>query len=119
MSSLAKKVSEVPDAYEHSERSTAILLKETGYLEQPQTLTVADVQNALAEDPDLAELWFERGHDQRLSGGWGIDCEGDCYRVQSFSTGQHLIEQDRLHACAQFIVRYVGFIAEVVRRHQH
>jgi len=118
MSSLAKKVSEVPDVFEHSDLSTAVLLKGTGYLERPQSLTVDDVQDALSEDPALAQLWFERGHDQRLAGGWGIDCEGDRYRVQSFSTGQHLIEKDRLHACAQFIVRYVGFIADVVRRHQ-
>jgi hypothetical protein len=27
------------------------------------------------------------------------------------------VERDRLHACAEFIVRYVGFIRDVVMRH--
>jgi hypothetical protein len=115
---LAQRISEVPDIYEHSNRSTAALLEETGYLEAPQALTVGDVEQALEQDPNLAELWLERGMDQRLAGGWGIECVHGQYRIQSYANGRHLLEKDRLHACAEFIVRYVGFIGEVVRRHQ-
>ena len=115
--SLAQRVSEVPDAYEHGNLSTVKLLRDTGYLEKPQSLTVGDVEDALAEDPTLAELWLERGRDQRLAGGWGIECGHGHYRVQSYSSGQYLVERDRLHACAEFIVRYVGFIHDVVKRH--
>jgi hypothetical protein len=116
---LAQRISEVPDIYANSNRSTAAILKETGYLERPQVLTVGDVEEALAQDPNLTELWLERGMDQRLAGGWGIerDHHGQ-YRIQSYASGRHLLEKDRLHACAEFIVRYVGFIGEVVRRHQ-
>jgi hypothetical protein len=114
---LAQRVSEVPDAYEHSNLSTLRLLLDAGYLEEPQSLTVKDVQKALTEDPGLAELWLERGRDQRLAGGWGIEEDRGCYRVQNFSTGQSLLDRDRLRACAEFIVRYVGFIHEVVKRH--
>jgi hypothetical protein len=70
--SLAQRVSEVPDANEHGNLSTARLLADAGYLETPQSLTVGDVEAALEEDPNLAELWLERGRDQRLAGGWGI-----------------------------------------------
>jgi len=115
--SLAQRVSEVPDAYEHGNLSTVKLLAEAGYLQKPQTLTVGDVEEALAEDPNLAELWLERGRDQRLAGGWGIEHDQGRYRVQNYSSGQCLMEQDRLHACAEFIVRYVGFIHDVVTRH--
>ena len=115
--SLAQRVSEIPDAYEHSNLSTSQLLAETGYLDRPQALTVSDVEVALQEDPKLAELWLERGRDQRLAGGWGIEHEHGRYRVQSYSSGQCLVERDRLHACAEFIVRYVGFIHQVLRRH--
>jgi hypothetical protein len=115
--SLAQRVSEVPDAYEHSNLSTVRLLADAGYLDKPQSLTVGDVEEALEEDPNLAELWLERGRDQRLAGGWGIEHDRGRYRVQNFSSGQYLVEQDRLHACAEFIVRYVGFIYEVVRRY--
>jgi hypothetical protein len=115
---LAQRISEVPDIYQHSNCSTATLLKETGYLEEPHALTVGDVEEALEQDPNLAELWLERGMDQRLAGGWGIECVHGQYRVQSYASGGHLLEKDRLHACAEFIVRDVGFIGEVVRRHQ-
>jgi hypothetical protein len=117
--SLAQRVSEVPEAYEHGNLSTVQLLAETGYLEKPLSLTVGDVEEALVEDPNLAELWLERGRDQRLAGGWGIEHDHGRYRVQSYSSGQCLVERDRLHACAEFIVRYVGFIQQVVRRHRH
>lgn len=55
-------------------------------------MTVGDVEEALSEDHNLAELWLERGR------------------------GQHVVERDRLHACAEFIVRYVEFIHDVVKR---
>ena len=38
--SLAQRVSEVPDAYEHGNLSTVQLLAETGFLEKPLSLTV-------------------------------------------------------------------------------
>jgi hypothetical protein len=114
--SLAQRVSEIPDAYEHGNLSTSQLLAQTGYLERPQQLTVTEVQVALEDDPKLAELWLERGRDQRLAGGWGIELEDDHYRVQSYSSGQYLLERNRLHACAEFIVRYVGFIRDSVKR---
>jgi hypothetical protein len=114
--SLAQRVSEVPDAYEHSNCSTKKLLEESGYLERPLSLTVGDVEDALAGDPNLTQLWLERGMDQRLAGGWGIEQARDGYRIQNYSTGQSIVERDRLHACAEFIVRYVGFIHKVVQR---
>jgi len=114
--SLAQRVSEVPDAYEHSNLSTIQLLAQTGYMDRPQSLTVGDVEQALKEDPGLAELWLERGRDQRLAGGWGIEHEGDHYRVQNYASGEHLLEPDRMRACAEFIVRYVGFIQQAMTR---
>jgi hypothetical protein len=114
--SLAQRVSEMPDAYEHGNLSTVELLAETGYLTKPASLTVGDVEDALAEDPNLAELWLERGQDQRLAGGWGIERTLGHYRVQNYASGQYLVETDRLHACAEFIVRYVGVIGAALRR---
>lgn len=115
--SLAQRVSEMPNAYEHGNLSTVQLLADTGYLAKPMSLTVGDVEEALAEDPNLAELWLERGRDQRLAGGWGIEQSLGHYRVKNYSSGQYLVAADRLRACAEFIVRYVGFIHDVVTRH--
>jgi hypothetical protein len=118
-SPLAQRVSEVPDAFEHSNCSTVVLLKEAGYLDQPQSLKVEDVEEVLAQEPALTELWLERAHDQRLTGGWGLECAQGRYRVVCYANGQNVMAEDRQHATAEFIVRYVGFIAEVLRRYSH
>jgi len=113
---LAERISEVPERYEAGNESTASLVSRTGYLDAPAALTVADVEQALARHPELADRWLERGHDQRLIGGWGIECDHDQYRVQSYADGRHLLERKKLHAVAEFVVRYVAFIGDVLRR---
>ncbi len=115
---LAETISAVPELYEQGDESTARLLLASGYLDQPQALTVEDVEAALRRDPDLADRWLERGHDQRLSGGWGIECDHGQYKVQSYGSGRALVEKKKLHAVAQFIVRYVAFMGDVLSRHR-
>jgi hypothetical protein len=115
---LAERVSKVPERYEKSDESTASLLGDTGYLDAPQALKVEEVEYALAHHPELADRWLERGQDQRLTGGWGIECDHGQYRVQSYANGRHLLEPDKRHAVAEFIVRYVAFIADVPSRYR-
>jgi hypothetical protein len=114
--SLAEKISEVPELYDRNNKSTACLLKDLGLLNSPEPLKVEEVEEALSHHPDWADKWLERGHDQLLAGGWGIECDHGRYRVQSFSSGRHLLEQKKLHAVAEFVVRYVGFIRDVLDR---
>ena len=115
---LAETISAVPELYEQGDESTARLLLATGYQDQPQALTVEDVEAALRRDPDLADRWLERGHDQRMSGGWGIECEHGQYKVQNYGNGCALVETRKLHAVAKFIVRYVAFMGDVLSRHR-
>jgi len=115
---LAEQISAVPELYERGDESTARLLLGSGYLDSPQALTVEDVEAALRHDPDLADRWLERGHDQRLDGGWGIECDHGQYRVQSFANGRDLVDQSKLHAVAEFIVRYVAFVGDMLSRHR-
>jgi hypothetical protein len=116
--SLAEKVSEVPDLYDKENKSTACLLRDIGFLDAPQPLKVEEVEDALSRHPALADRWLERGRDQRLTGGWGIECDHGQYRVQSFSSGRHLMERKKLHAVAEFVVRYVSFIRDVMERYR-
>lgn len=117
MSGLAEKVTEIPRRFEQSDCSTAALLKETGFLEEPDRLKVEDVERVLERKPDLADDWLERGRDQRLAGGWGIECDRGKYCIHSFAGGGTLAEPDRLRATAEFVVRYLGFMGEVIRRY--
>jgi hypothetical protein len=114
---LAERVSEVPDLYDRGNKSTACLLRDIGFLDSPQPLQVEEVEDALKRHPALADRWLKRGHDQRLTGGWGIECDHGQYRVQSFSSGRHLLERRKLHAVAEFVVRYLGFMREVMDRY--
>ena len=115
---LAERISEVPELYEEGNEPTARLLSKSGYLDAPQALTVEDVEQALEQHPELADRWLERGHDQRLSGGWGIECDRGQYKVQSYADGHQLVERRKLHAVAEFIVRYVAFIGDAMSRHR-
>jgi len=115
---LAERISELPELYEESNESTARLLSKSGYLDAPQALTVEAVEQALSRHPELADRWLERGNDQRFAGGWGIECDHGQYRVQSYAGGHYLLERKKLHAVAEFIVRYVAFIGDVLSRHR-
>ena len=116
--SLAEKISEVPERFEKENKSTACLLKEIGFLDQPHPLKVEEIEEVLAHRPGLADRWLQRGLDQNLSGGWGIQCDHGRYRVQSYSSGRHLLEKKKQRAVAEFIVRYVGFIRDVFNRNR-
>ncbi|HEY2008724.1 MAG TPA: hypothetical protein VGH23_07045 [Rhizomicrobium sp.] len=115
---LAEKISEMPEAYERGDESTARLLLHSGYLDSPQALTVEDVEEALKRHPELADRWLERGRDQRLVGGWGIECDHGQYKVQNYAGGRALVEKKKLHAVAEFIVRYVRFVGDVLSRYR-
>jgi hypothetical protein len=113
---LARKVSEVPKLYEEGNKSTARLLREFGFPEQRASINVDDVEAALKHDPRLAELWLRRSHDQLIAGGWSIDQEDGHWRIQNLSAHSCLDVEDRIRACAEFVVRYVAFIGDVQAR---
>jgi hypothetical protein len=115
-SALAERIGKIPKLYEAGDKSTASLLKDAGFPERRKSVTVEEVEDVLKREPDLIDLWLKRCQDQRLAGGWGIEREAGAYRVQSFSSGKSLVVQGRPHACAEFVVRYVSFIGEVLAR---
>ncbi len=113
---LAERVSQVAKLYNSSDKSTAGLLKDAGFTENREALRVDDVEGVLKRDPNLTDLWLKRANDQRIAGGWGIEGENGAYRVQSYSDGHCLHLEDRGRACAEFVVRYVNFIADALAR---
>lgn len=113
-SNLAEKVTRVPELFEAQDASTATLLKQSGYLDAPQSLKAADVEEELAQEPKLADKWLKRGRDQRLVGGWGVERERGQYVLRDFSGRTRIVENSKAHAVAEFVVRYVDFIAKVL-----
>jgi len=115
---ITQRVVQIPEVYEGGTKSTATLLRETGALEETSGLEVEKVVEVLRRKPELLDLWLQRGKDQRLAGGWGIERENGEYRVQNFADGRHLFTPDPVRAVAEFLVRYLGFIGEASKREQ-
>jgi len=95
-SELAERVGHLPQAYEAGNKSTARLLLDAGLLEKHPALSVDEVEDVLRREPLLTDLWLKRAKDQRLGGGWSIDCGKDEYRVQNYADGKSVVVQGRL-----------------------
>ena len=91
-------------------------MRKKGKVTTPGSRIRANVLDVLKEKPELIDMWLERGQDQRLAGGWGIECEGDSYRIQCYSGDQHLVVKDKARAVAEFVVRYTRLIGDVQAR---
>jgi hypothetical protein len=117
-SQLAERIVHVPELYEHSDKSTAVLLKEAGLPDAPAPPSAPEIEDALKKEPELTDLWLQRGHDQLYAGGWAIECSDHTYHIRNYADGQSLTEQNRFKACAEFIARYVSVVREVLR-HEH
>lgn len=115
-SELAEQISQIPKLFAATNKSTACLLKEFGFPQTRHALSVDDLEAILKRDPHLADLWFKRSADQRLVGGWGIEAGSGVFHIQSYSDGHCLDHHDRCRACAEFIVRYVNFIGDILAR---
>ena len=115
-SDLAEKVGQVPQLYETGNKSTATILKDCGFPEARQFLSVEQLEHVFRQAPHLTDLWLKRANDQRLVGGWGIEQETGEFRVQNYSSGKGFLVADRFKACAEFADRYVGFIGDVLAR---
>jgi|SRR5215469_6277680 len=115
---LAEKVSEVPKLFEEGNKSTARLLRDVGFPDKRNDVTVDEIETILKQRPRLTDLWLRRCRDQLLAGGWGIEREKDHWRIQNFSDHRHLEVKDRIRACAEFVVRYVAFIGDMQARTQ-
>jgi hypothetical protein len=119
VSQLAQNIGHLPEKYDRENKSTAALLKEAGFLEPRAEVSVAEIEQLLRDEPDLVRLWLGRGGDQRFAGGWGIEHIGREYRVLNFGDGRSITFRDRMQACAEFVVRYVGFISGVRTGRRH
>ncbi len=53
------------------------------------------MEEILREEPALAEDWLKRWGDQRIAGGWVMDCEGSAYTPLRISRPAGRIDADR------------------------
>ncbi len=115
---IADRISRLPETYAATDCSTATLIQESGFLEAPEELGAEDVEKIMRDKPRLTERWLERWNDQRIAGGWVMDCEDGAYHLKNFSTGREIVIGDKFQACAEFAVRYVRRIGRVIAKYE-
>lgn len=90
-------------------KSIRILLKETGYFEIHNQISVEKIRDVLIHHPDRVDDWIAYSEDKRSSFGWYFKYEANKnkYIVDSFSGKEedspHGEYSNRLDACAYFI----------------
>ena len=101
-------------------RATSIfdLLKETGYFELHNGVSVSDIRNALARDPACVQEWMQYIDDQRCSSSWYfvLNDEG-LYEVGFYDSNadparsnQVVQYENAMDACAAFIKHQIESI---------
>ena len=83
------------------------LVKESGILEFPAALTVANIAAHIADHPDLVEQWLDWSANQRLTSAWYFRRQAGGYVVSFFPKGESLSFSEPALACAEFVIRVV------------
>lgn len=91
------------------------LLRESGYLDSPGSVTVATVVSHLRQHLDLIDAWLMLSADKRCDSGWYLtEKQGGLLELGYFPTGPRTEFSDRVRGCAEFIVREAASLAEFV-----
>jgi hypothetical protein len=105
--SVVASVCGIPIAFRQvGGKSLHQLIAESGYWEMSGQLSAVSIESFLRQSPELVDDWLRYSEDKRTSGGWYFVDEGDRFVVGQIQ-GRQLIFDDRLVACAEFILREV------------
>lgn len=93
------------------------MLKETGYFELHNEVSVGDVRNALASDPVCIQEWIQYIDDQRCSSSWYFALNDEnLYEVGFYDSNSdpartsQVMYDNAMDACAAFIKHQIESI---------
>jgi hypothetical protein len=116
MSPVAENICHLPDVLEMTDIPTAAIITQSGLLDHPEDLSAQSVLDVLESEPELADQWLHHSNDQAAFGGWTIDEEADGFLIKNVTSGSVMFVQNKLEACAEFIVRYVALLLSLVAK---
>lgn len=107
---IATEIVTIPRRMHSDDKSPFALLKETGYFELHNEVSVSDIRNALARDPACVQEWMQYIDDQRCSSSWYfvLNDEG-LYEVGFYDSNtdparsNQVVYENAMDACAAFI----------------
>jgi hypothetical protein len=111
MNNIASEIVTIPRRMHSEDKSPFTLLKETGYFELHDQLSVSDIREALTRDPACVQEWMQYVDDLRCPSSWYFDFDDDenQYEVGFFDIKADPNRSIRVHyenatdACAAYI----------------
>jgi hypothetical protein len=91
------------------------LLQESGYLDDPESVTETLIAQRLADLPEQCDAWIGYSQDRRTNSGWTIQHKNGTYTVQYYPNGSTVLKfTDISAACAAFAMREIKSLARGV-----
>ena len=117
MDDIATEIVTIPRKFHKRDMSIFDLLKETGYFELHNEVSVSDIRTALARDPACVQEWMRYIDDQRCSSSWYflLNDEG-LYEVGFYDSSpdparsNQVVYENAMDACAAFIKHQIESI---------
>jgi hypothetical protein len=126
---IAAEIVKIPRTFQgRRDMSTVALLKEMGYFELYDQVTVSDIREALTRDSARVQEWMQYCEDRRCSGWYVTLNNEDLYEVGFFD---HTVDphysnrvqyESAMDACAEFIKHEIervrSHVIEDIQKHQ-
>ena len=108
---IATEIVTIPRRMHSEDKSPFTLLKETGYFELHDQVSVSDIREALTRDPTCLQEWMQYVDDLRCPSSWYFDFDDDenQYEVGFFDINADPNRSNRVQyenatdACAAYI----------------
>src|SRR6476646_6091448 len=107
---IATEIVTIPQRMHSTDKSPFTLLKQTGYFELRDQISVSDIREALAHNAACVQEWMQYIDDQRCSSSWYfvLNDEG-LYQVGFYDSNtdparsNQVVYENAMDACAAFI----------------
>jgi hypothetical protein len=100
------RICRLPTDFHRGSKSAHQLVHEAGI--ERSSLSAASVASVLRSNPTLVDEWLRWSEDQRSTSGYYFLEEQGQYVVGRHPGGEFAAFDDRIAACAEFIVKWVG-----------
>ena len=114
---IATEIVTIPRRMHSEDKSPFALLKETGYFELHDQVSVSDIRNALVRDPTCVQEWMQYIDDQRCSSSWYFALNDEnLYEVGFYDSNadparsNQVVCDNAMDACAAFIKHQIESI---------
>jgi hypothetical protein len=129
VNNIATEIVKIPRTFQiRRDMSIVALLKETGYFELHDQVSVNDIRQALTRDPACVREWMQYSEDQRCPGWYLSLNDENLYEVGFFSDNAESHYSNRVQyesamdACAVFIKHEIervrSHVIEDIQKHE-